>query len=153
MSVLRTYNQDKVEGVEMSEHCKWCNFPCEDEEIFCKECLNANPKLARLNEFFLEQEKRINELDDMVDAYQKSEALDIAKMDKKDERIKDLELALSNSREHEKALRKCFDNHRQRIKELEEQCTKYQAELMNNDPALNYMSPTTEESSPIEKEN
>ena len=34
-------------------------------------------------------------------------------------RIKEFELALSNSREHEKALRKCFDIHRQRIKELE----------------------------------
>lgn len=32
-----------------------------------------------------------------------------------------------------------------RIKELEAQCTKYQAELMNNDPALNYALPTTEE--------
>lgn len=40
-------------------------------------------------------------------------------MDAMEARIKELELALSNSREHEKALRKCFDNHRQRIKELE----------------------------------
>lgn len=40
----------------------------------------------------------------------------ISKLERK---IQELELALSNSREHEKALRKCFDNHRQRIKELE----------------------------------
>ena len=52
-------------------------------------------------------------------------------MDAMEVRIKELELALSNSREHEKALRKCFDNHRQRIKELEaklndkEQCCKW----------------------------
>lgn len=39
-----------------------------------------------------------------------------------------------------------------RIKELEAQCTKYQAELMNNDPALNYALPTTVDSSAIEKE-
>lgn len=30
-----------------------------------------------------------------------------------------------------------MDAYEARIKELEEQCTKYQAELMNNDPALN----------------
>lgn len=33
----------------------------------------------------------------------------------------------------------------ERVKELEAQCTKYQAELMNSDPALNYAPPTTEE--------
>lgn len=71
MSVLRTYNQDKVEGVEMSEHCKWCNFPCEEDEIFCSECVKENPKLAKLNEFFLEQEKRINELENFVDEHEK----------------------------------------------------------------------------------
>lgn len=51
----------------MSEHCKWCNFPCEEDEIFCSECVKENPKLAKLNEFFLEQEKRINELENFVD--------------------------------------------------------------------------------------
>lgn len=51
--------------------------------------------------------------------YHKPEADSV--MDSMEARIKELELALSNSREHEKALRKCFDNHRQRIKELEEE--------------------------------
>lgn len=51
--------------------------------------------------------------------YAKPEADSV--MDELEARIKELELALSNSREHEKALRKCFDNHRQRIKELDEQ--------------------------------
>lgn len=53
------------------------------------------------------------------DVYEKEEADKV--MDSMEAKIKELELALSNSREHEKALRKCFDNHRQRIKELEKQ--------------------------------
>lgn len=51
------------------------------------------------------------------DVYEKEEADKV--MDSMEAKIKELELALSNSREHEKALRKCFDNHRQLIKDLE----------------------------------
>lgn len=59
------------------------------------------------------------------------------------ERIKELEEQL-----HELAERECVLC-RKKIKELEAQCIKYQAELMNNDPAL---TPTTEDSLDVVKE-
>lgn len=91
-------------------------------------------------------------LDDMVDAYQKSEALDIAKLDEKDKRIKELEAEVEMDAKKRRIMIDGYNRKCERVKELEEQCTKYQAELMNNDPALNYMPPTTEDSSVTEKE-
>lgn len=93
----------------------------DDYESKIKNLEKANAELIKRVQDLEDENNKLEDenkhLDDMVDAYQKSEALDIEKLDKKDERIK----------------------------ELEEQCTKYQAELMNNDPALNYAPPTTEE--------
>lgn len=43
--------------------------------------------------------------------------------------INELELALSNSRDHEKFLRNCFDNHRRRIEELEAENERLKVEL------------------------
>lgn len=94
-------------------------------------------RLAQEQARIKELEKENKHLEDYIDAYQKSEALDIAKLDEKDKRIKELEAEVDMDAKKRRIMIDGHNRKCERVKELEAQCTKYQAELMNNDPALN----------------
>lgn len=70
-------------GIEIQKEPEMVMVPIADYEA----------EKMRLQELESENKK----LEDYIDAYQKSEAINIAKLDEKDERIKELELALSNA--------------------------------------------------------
>lgn len=122
-------------------------------EALIKNAVNiAKDTELKLRNRIKELEEENKHLEDYIDVYQKSEALNIEKLDKKDERIKELEAEVEMDAKKRRIMIDGYNRKCERVKELEAQCTKYQAELMNNDPALNYAPPTTEDSSGVEKE-
>lgn len=86
--------------------------PHNDDELHIEECFNnksefkfyekdeADKVMDAMEARIKELEAENKHLDDYIDAYQKSEALNIEKLDKKDERIKELREALIANDNH-----------------------------------------------------
>ena len=115
-------------------------------EVFLKE--EADSVMDAMEQRIKELEEENKHLEDYIDAYQKSEAINIAKLDEKDKRIKELEADAELDQKKRLMLCNGYNRKCERVKELEAQCTKYQAEPMNNDPALNPTISKTETTTP-----
>lgn len=92
---------------------------------------DVNPVMDAMEARIKELEAENKHLEDYIDAYQKSEALNIEKMDKKDERIKELEKCLENC---------ALKTNEELIKNLAKTCreyTQYNLNLQHNIDAKN----------------
>lgn len=155
---LEKANAELIKRVQTLE--EECNKLEDENQKLFDEAYESNGKVLELEsqlrtseEFNNKRALRIKELESDLSTMETSyealikNAVNIAKDTelKLQNRIKELEAEVEMDAKKRRIMVNGYNKKCERVKELEAQCTKYQAELMNNDPALNYAPPTTEE--------